>query len=128
MDRIRSDDLDLRHCATEDMLADYFTKPLQGATFQFSPVNYNIEIVKVSCNSSYNKAGCSLSGGDAADGPLCVIACLLSCRFVSTPPSLSRKQISVGSSKINEFTQIDSWLKISHVKLRRYHVPCMQSA
>ena len=34
MDRIRSDDLDLRHCATEDMLADYFTKPLQGATFQ----------------------------------------------------------------------------------------------
>ena len=33
MDRIRSDDIDLRHCPTEDMLADYFTKPLQGATF-----------------------------------------------------------------------------------------------
>ena len=34
MDRIRSDDIDLRHCPTEDMLADYFTKPLQGAMFR----------------------------------------------------------------------------------------------
>ena len=34
MDRIRSGDIDLRHCPTEDMLADYFTKPLQGAAFQ----------------------------------------------------------------------------------------------
>ena len=34
MDQIQSDDIDLRHFPTEDMLADYFTKPLQGATFQ----------------------------------------------------------------------------------------------
>ena len=34
MDRIRSDDLDLQHCATEDMLADYFIQPLQGSIFK----------------------------------------------------------------------------------------------
>ena len=34
MGRIRSDVIDLRHRPMEGMLAGYFTKPLQGATFQ----------------------------------------------------------------------------------------------
>ena len=33
-DRIRSGNIDLRYCPTEDMMADYFTKPLRGAAFQ----------------------------------------------------------------------------------------------
>jgi Reverse transcriptase (RNA-dependent DNA polymerase) len=33
-DRIRAGDLSIAHCPTGDMLADYFTKPLQGALFR----------------------------------------------------------------------------------------------
>ena len=32
-DRVESGDLRIEHCPTLDMLADYFTKPLQGALF-----------------------------------------------------------------------------------------------
>ena len=32
-DHIRNKTLSLKHCPTEEMLADYFTKPLQGALF-----------------------------------------------------------------------------------------------
>ena len=32
-DRVASGDLRIEHCPTEEMLADYFTKPLQGALF-----------------------------------------------------------------------------------------------
>ena len=34
MDWIRSEDIDLRHCPMENMLAGYFIKPLQGAMFR----------------------------------------------------------------------------------------------
>ena len=33
-DPIQSGNIDLRYCPTEDMVADYFTKPLQCAAFQ----------------------------------------------------------------------------------------------
>jgi hypothetical protein len=33
-DRIKEDNIKVRHCATEHMLADFFTKPLQGALFR----------------------------------------------------------------------------------------------
>jgi hypothetical protein len=32
-DRVANGDLRIEHCPTEDMVADYFTKPLQGAAF-----------------------------------------------------------------------------------------------
>jgi hypothetical protein len=32
-DRVANGDLRIEHCPTEDMVADYFTKPLQGAPF-----------------------------------------------------------------------------------------------
>jgi hypothetical protein len=32
-DRVASGDLRIEHCPTEEMVADYFTKPLQGALF-----------------------------------------------------------------------------------------------
>ena len=32
-DRIQSKTLSLEHCPTKEMLADYFTKPLQGSRF-----------------------------------------------------------------------------------------------
>ena len=33
-DRVASKEVTIEHCPTEDMLADYFTKPLQGAQFK----------------------------------------------------------------------------------------------
>jgi hypothetical protein len=33
-DRIKSDDMKVIHCPTEQMLADFYTKPLQGALFR----------------------------------------------------------------------------------------------
>ena len=33
-DRIKSEGIDIVHCPTEEMLADFFTKPLQGALFK----------------------------------------------------------------------------------------------
>ena len=32
-DRVQSDEVDIKYCPTEEMVADYFTKPLQGALF-----------------------------------------------------------------------------------------------
>ena len=33
-DRIKNNDLSIEFCPTEDMVADFFTKPLQGETFR----------------------------------------------------------------------------------------------
>ena len=33
-DRIKKDEVHVQYCPTQNMLADYFTKPLQGATFR----------------------------------------------------------------------------------------------
>jgi hypothetical protein len=33
-DRIKSEGIEIRHCPTEEMLADFLTKPLQGALFR----------------------------------------------------------------------------------------------
>jgi hypothetical protein len=33
-DRLKTDGIDIRHCPTEQMLADFFTKPLQGSLFR----------------------------------------------------------------------------------------------
>ena len=32
-DRIESGDLEIQHCPTDDLIADYMSKPLQGAKF-----------------------------------------------------------------------------------------------
>jgi hypothetical protein len=32
-DRLEQDNISVHHCATENMMADFFTKPLQGALF-----------------------------------------------------------------------------------------------
>jgi hypothetical protein len=32
-DRVQSGELNIKHCGTDDMIADYFTKPLQGSKF-----------------------------------------------------------------------------------------------
>ena len=33
-DRIKTDDISIRYCPTQNMIADFFTKPLQGALFR----------------------------------------------------------------------------------------------
>jgi hypothetical protein len=33
-DRVESGELNIKHCGTDDMVADYFTKPLQGEKFR----------------------------------------------------------------------------------------------
>ena len=33
MDKIKNKEISLKHCGTESMIADYFTKPLQGKKF-----------------------------------------------------------------------------------------------
>ena len=32
-DRVKRGDLEIKYCPTEDIVANFFTKPLQGATF-----------------------------------------------------------------------------------------------
>ena len=32
-DRIKQGELEVKYCPTEDMIADYFTKPIQGKMF-----------------------------------------------------------------------------------------------
>ena len=33
-DKIDKGELDIKHCPTDEMIADYFTKPLQGSKFR----------------------------------------------------------------------------------------------
>jgi len=33
-DRVQAGKLNVQHCGTDDMIADYFTKPLQGSQFR----------------------------------------------------------------------------------------------
>ena len=33
-DRVKNGELSIKYCPTEEMIADYFTKPLQGRAFQ----------------------------------------------------------------------------------------------
>ena len=35
-DRIKNDELEIEYCPTDKMVADYFTKPLQGKNFSSS--------------------------------------------------------------------------------------------
>eukprot|EP00957_Ditylum_brightwellii_P060796 4615657-Ditylum_brightwellii.AAC.1 len=43
-DRIANGEVNVKHCGTEDMVADFFTKPLQGAQFQkFRAAILNLE-------------------------------------------------------------------------------------
>ena len=42
-DRVKAGELDIEYCPTGDMVADYFTKPLQGKKFyQFRKENYEL--------------------------------------------------------------------------------------
>ena len=44
-DRIKKNEVHIQYCPTHNMLADYFTKPLQGATFRKfrdAIMNYNV--------------------------------------------------------------------------------------
>ena len=43
-DRVKADELNIEYCPTEDMVADYFTKPLQGEKFyQFRKEMMNLK-------------------------------------------------------------------------------------
>jgi len=47
-DRIVSEKIDIRYCPTEQMLADFFTKPLQGALFiRFKRVIMGLDHISV---------------------------------------------------------------------------------
>jgi hypothetical protein len=51
-DRIASGDITLEHCPTESMLADFFTKPLQGSLFY----QLRDQIMNVDRNSKYHSS------------------------------------------------------------------------
>ena len=43
-DRIKNGELEIEYCPTDDMVADYFTKPLQGKKFlQFRKTIMNLK-------------------------------------------------------------------------------------
>ena len=43
-DRVKADELNIKYCPTGDMVADYFTKPLQGKKFyQFCKETMNLK-------------------------------------------------------------------------------------
>ena len=60
-DRIDIEDIDVQHCPTEQMLADFFTKPLQGSLFRkFRDVimgEYHIDSLKESKTGQPRAAG-----------------------------------------------------------------------
>jgi hypothetical protein len=49
-DRVDSNDLTIKHCPTEEMLADHFTKPLQGTLFR--KFRANIQGIPVDLNDT----------------------------------------------------------------------------
>ena len=51
-DRVASGDLRIEHCPTEEMVADYFTKPLQGALFY----RMRDHIMNIDPSSSYHSS------------------------------------------------------------------------
>ena len=51
-DRVASGDLRIEHCPTEEMLADYFTKPLQGALFY----RLRDQIMNIDPSSTYHSS------------------------------------------------------------------------
>ena len=50
-DRIKNDELQIEYCPTDNMVADYFTKPLQGKKFfQFRNTIMNLKYSKKKLN------------------------------------------------------------------------------
>ena len=49
-DRIKAGEVSVSHCPTDDMTADYFTKPTQGAKFR----KFRAEIMNLPVDSSQN--------------------------------------------------------------------------
>ena len=44
LDRIKKGEITIKYCSTEEMIADYFTKPLQGQKFKkFRKIILNIQ-------------------------------------------------------------------------------------
>ena len=58
-DRVESGDLRIEHCPTLDMLADYFTKPLQGALFY----KLRDRIMNIDPSSEYHSSAHRVCGG-----------------------------------------------------------------
>ena len=52
-DRVKSNEISIEHCPTDEMVADYFTKPLQGAKFRrFRQSIMNLESTDASATTS----------------------------------------------------------------------------
>ena len=64
-DRIKKNEVQVQYCPTNNMLADYFTKPLQGATFRkFRDVIMNSQFVRPNVHPSDHR---SVLGPECAD-------------------------------------------------------------
>ena len=57
-DRVANGDLRIEHCPTEDMVADFFTKPLQGALFY----KLRDQIMNIDPSSPYHSSQRSVLG------------------------------------------------------------------
>jgi hypothetical protein len=64
-DRVASGELRIEHCPTEDMVADYFTKPLQGAPF------YKLRdlVMNIASSSPYHSSQRSVLEKDCVPNP-----------------------------------------------------------
>jgi Reverse transcriptase (RNA-dependent DNA polymerase) len=64
-DRVASGDLRIEHCPTEDMVADYFTKPLQGTPF------YKLRdlVMNIDSSSPYHSSQRSVLKNDCPECP-----------------------------------------------------------
>jgi hypothetical protein len=51
-DRVKAGDLQIKHCPTEEMIGDFFTKPLQGVQFY----KLHDDIINVDPRSAYHSA------------------------------------------------------------------------
>jgi len=69
-DRIGSGDMRVTYCPTEDMVADFFTKPLQGAAFiRFRNFLLNVDSLDDSSENLRSVLGKLSTGTDKLDKP-----------------------------------------------------------
>jgi hypothetical protein len=63
-DRVKSGEVSIDYCPTDDMIADFFTKPLQGTKFRkFRDIIMNVDPVTTNCQDHRSVLGTEKPSG-----------------------------------------------------------------
>jgi hypothetical protein len=88
-DRIDSGELRIEHCPTEDMVADYFTKPLQGALFY----KLRDQVMNIASSSPYHSSQRSVLEKDSDTG--------------MNNPEAEEDQLTDGDEQVSDSDDVD---------------------